>query len=141
MSRVNFVGFQEHFELPEDSQLVDLRIDIECDFDEEKAFSLIGEARYLSQWFYEITSFQSKPGGKLHFIDQAGLPAQGICTSYTPGREISLLSEQFGEFIGRVTRVDAKVVIKLHIKCFAQEYEAKRELFSSFAQRLKELTW
>jgi hypothetical protein len=141
MSRVNFVGFQEHFEVPEDSQLVDLRIDIECDFDEQKAFSLIGEARYLSKWFYEITSFQSKPGGKIQFIDHTGSSFQGICTSYTPGREISLLSDQFGEFIGRVTRVDAKVIIKLHIKCFAQDYEAKRALFSSFAQRLKELTW
>ena len=141
MSRVNFVGFQDHFELPENSELVDLRIDIECDFDEQKAFSLIGEANYLSQWFYEITSFQSKPGGKLHFIDKAGASVQGICTSYTPGREISLLAEEFGEFIGRVQRVDSKVVIKVQIKCFAQEYEAKRALFSTFAQRLKELTW
>jgi len=141
MSRINFVGFQEHFEIPEDSELVDMRVDIECDFDERDAFSLIGEARYLSQWFYTITSFESKPGGKLFFQDHNGSPAQGICTSYRPGKEISLLSDEFGEFIGRVQRVDEKVVIKLQLKSFEKDQEAKRALYGSFVKRLRELTW
>jgi hypothetical protein len=141
MSRIHFVGFQEHFEIPEDSELVEMRVEIECDFDEKEAFSLIGEAQYLSQWFYVIDSFESKPGGKLIFRDHNDVLAKGICTSYRPGKEVSLLSDEFGEFVGRVHRINERVWITLHLKSFEKDQAAKRFLYENFASRLRELSW
>jgi hypothetical protein len=112
-------------------------VDLECSFGEVKAFSLIGEAQYLTQWFYEIRSLVSKPGGMVSFVNQAGELCEGVCTSYRPGKEISILSDEFGEFYGQILHVGNEVILRIRLKSIDDNPEAKSTLYNSLIERLR----
>lgn len=135
------MGFQEHYEIPSDSELVEVKVEIECELSQEAAFSLIGEAKYLSEWFYKIVSLDSKPGGKIKFLDSDEKFFDGLCTSYRPGKEISMLSGEFGEFTGVVRQLDGKVQLQIQLKSYETDPEAKLKAFNTCIHRLQELAW
>lgn len=141
VAKFRFVGFQDHYEVPDPKDLVELQVDIECSVDEVKAFSLIGEVRYLNLWFYEIQEFDSKPGGKIRFIDSKGKVANAICISYRPGKEVSILADECGELVAQIHRNDEKVSIRIQLKSVDEDRGSKEALFNSFVTRLRELTW
>jgi len=141
VSKFRFVGFQDHYEVPDPKDIVELQVEIECEIDESKAFSLIGEVRYLNLWFYEIQEFDSKPGGKIRLIDSKGKMADAVCIAYRPGKEIAILADECGEMVAQVIRKDEKVSIRIHLKSVDEDRESKEALFNSFVTRLRELTW
>jgi hypothetical protein len=137
VAKRRFVGFQDHYEVPDPRGLVDLQVDIECGLDEVKAFSLIGEAQYLTHWFCETKSLVSKPGGKVSFVNQSGELFEGVCTSYRPGKEISILSDEFGEFHGQILHVGNQIILRIRLKSIDDNPEAKSTLFKSLIERLR----
>ncbi len=128
MAKINFVGFQEHVEIPEGHQLVVVEEEIKSSLDRDQLFSLLSEPAEISRWFLIINSLQSKQGGKVIFVSESGATAEAVCTSYDSGKEISLLSSEFGNYSAKVVgRKELSVKISFRILTDAPD-EAKKKL-------------
>jgi hypothetical protein len=102
MAKINFVGFQEHVEIPEGHELLVVEDVIDSALNRDQLFSLLAEPEEISRWFVKVNSLQSKQGGKVQFVDESGATAEAVCTAYDGGKEISLLSSEFGNFSAKV---------------------------------------
>lgn len=125
---MNFVGFQQKVEIPEGHQLVFVEEEIKSSLDRDQLFSLLSEPEMISRWFVRVGSLQSKQGGKVKFINEAGLTSEAICTTYESGKEISLLSSEFGNYSAKVVgRKEFSVKISFRILT-DEPVEAKKKL-------------
>lgn len=116
MAKVSFVGFQEHVEIPENHRLVDIEDEIICVLDKESVFEFLSVPAKISEWFYRVNSLDSKQSGKVSFVNRAGVTSEAVCTSYIGGKEISLLSQEFGEYSAKIIgRKDCSVKIRFRI--------------------------
>jgi hypothetical protein len=113
MAKINFVGFQEHVEIPEGFELLEIKDEIQSSLSRDELFSYLSEPAKISEWFYQVLSLESKSSGKGSYISSNGATSQAICIAYDGGREISLLADEFGEFTGRV---HGKKIANLSIK-------------------------
>ena len=125
---MNFVGFQQKVEIPEGHQLVVVEEEIKSSLERIQLFSLLSEPEEISRWFIRVNSLQSKQGGKVKFINEAGATSEAICTSYESGKEISLLSSEFGSYSAKVVgRKEFSVKISFRILT-DEPVEAKKKL-------------
>lgn len=125
---MNFVGFQEKVEIPEGHQLVVVEEEIKSTRGRDQLFSLLSEPEEISRWFVRVSSLQSKQGGKVKFINEADSISEAICTTYESGKEISLLSSEFGNYSAKVVgRKEFSVKISFRILTDAPD-EAKKKL-------------
>ena len=128
MAKINFVGFQEHVEIPEGHKQVVAEAEIRTLLGREQLFSLLSEPNEISKWFLRINSLQSKQGGKVIFVGNSGSTTEAVCTSYDSGKEISLLSAEFGNYSAKVIgRKELSVKISFRILTDAPD-EAKKRL-------------
>lgn len=122
------MGFQEHVEIPEGHELLVVEDVIDSALDRDQLFSLLAEPEEISRWFVKVNSLHSKQGGKVQFIDESGATAEAVCTAYDGGKEISLLSSEFGNFSAKVIgRRDFSVKISFRILTDTP-VEAKKKL-------------
>lgn len=125
---MNFVGFQQNIKTPEGHQLVVVEEEIKSSLERIQLFSLLSEPEEISRWFIRVNSLQSKQGGKVKFINEAGSTSEAICTTYESGKEISLLSSEFGNYSAKVVgRKEFSVKISFQILT-DQPVEAKKKL-------------
>jgi hypothetical protein len=125
---MNFVGFQQNIKIPEGHQLVVVEEEIKSTLERIQLFSLLSEPEEISRWFIRVNSLQSKQGGKVKFINEAGSTSEAICTTYESGKEISLLSSEFGNYSAKVVgRKDFSVKISFQILT-DEPVEAKKKL-------------
>lgn len=125
---MNFVGFQQNIKIPEGHQLVVVEEEIKSSLERIQLFSLLSEPQEISRWFIHVNSLQSKQGGKVKFVNEAGSTSEAICTTYESGKEISLLSSEFGNYSAKVVgRKDFSVKIAFQILT-DQPVEAKKKL-------------
>ncbi len=125
---MNFVGFQQNIKIPEGHQLVVVEEEIKSSLERIQLFSLLSEPEEISRWFIHVNSLQSKQGGKVKFVNEAGSTSEAICTTYESGKEISLLSSEFGNYSAKVVgRKDFSVKISFQILT-DQPVEAKKKL-------------
>lgn len=125
---MNFVGFQQNIKIPEGHQLVVVEEEIKSSLERIQLFSLLSEPQEISRWFIRVNSLQSKQGGKVKFVNEAGSASEAICTTYESGKEISLLSSEFGNYSAKVVgRKDFSVKIAFQILT-DQPVEAKKKL-------------
>lgn len=125
---MNFVGFQQNIKIPEGHQLVVVEEEIKSSLERIQLFSLLSEPEEISRWFIHVNSLQSKQGGKVKFVNEAGSTSEAICTTYESGKEISLLSSEFGNYSAKVVgRKDFSVKIAFQILT-DQPVEAKKKL-------------
>lgn len=116
MAKVSFVGFQEHVEIPENHRLVDIEDEISCVLEKDSVFEFLSVPAKISEWFYRVNSLDSKQSGKVSFVNRAGVTSEAVCTSYIGGKEISLLSQEFGEYSAKIIgRKDCSVKIRFRI--------------------------
>ena len=138
MAKINFVGFQEHVEIPEGHQLVAVQEEIKSSLDRDQLFSLLSEPAEISRWFVHVSSLQSKQGGKVFYVGENGSSAEAVCTSYDSGKEISLLSSEFGYYSAKVVgRKELSVNISFRILTDKPD-QAKKSL-EGFVANLREL--
>ncbi len=102
MAKFKFVGFQEHVEVPEGFELLEIKEEIQCTLHRDDVFSLLSEPAKLSLWFYQVLSLESKSSGKITFLSSDGVKSEGICLAYDSGKEISFLADRFGEFAAKI---------------------------------------
>ena len=125
---MNFVGFQQKVEIPEGHQLVVVEEEIKSSLGRDGLFSLLSEPEEISRWFVRVGSLQSKQGGKVKFINEGGSTSEAICTTYESGKEISLLSSEFGNYSAKVVgRKEFSVKISFRILT-DEPVEAKKKL-------------
>ena len=125
---MNFVGFQQKVEIPEGHQLVVVEEEIKSSLERIPLFSLLSEPEEISRWFVRVSSLQSKQGGKVKFINEAGSTSEAICTTDESGKEISLLSSEFGNYSAKVVgRKEFSVKISFRILT-DEPVEAKKKL-------------
>jgi hypothetical protein len=125
---MNFVGFQQNIKIPEGHQLVVVEEEIKSSLERTQLFSLLSEPEEISRWFIRVNSLQSKQGGKVKFINETGSTSEAICTTYESGKEISLLSSEFGNYSAKVVgRKDFSVKISFQILT-DEPVEAKKKL-------------
>jgi hypothetical protein len=125
---MNFVGFQQNIKIPEGHQLVVVEEEIKSSLERTQLFSFLSEPEEISRWFIRVSSLQSKQGGKVKFINEAGSTSEAICTTYESGKEISLLSSEFGNYSAKVIgRKEFSVKISFQILT-DQPIEAKKKL-------------
>jgi len=135
---MNFVGFQQNIKIPEGHQLVVVEEEIKSSLERIQLFSLLSEPEEISRWFIRVNSLQSKQGGKVKFINEAGSTSEAICTTYESGKEISLLSSEFGNYSAKVVgRKEFSVKISFQILT-DQPVEAKNKL-EVFVENLRRL--
>ena len=125
---MNFVGFQQKVEIPEGHQLVFVEEEIKSSLGRDGLFSLLSEPDEISRWFVRVSSLQSKQGGKVKCVNEEGSTFEAICTSYESGKEISLLSSEFGNYSAKVVgRKEFSVKISFRILT-DEPVEAKKKL-------------
>lgn len=109
MAKFKFVGYQEHVEIPEGFEKLELSAVVECgDID---PFSLVSQPAELSKWFYPIIHLDAKASGKITFADAS---IDGLCVASDLGKSITLVSTEFGELSatikGKLLHIDYQVL-------------------------------
>ena len=137
MSSFKFVGNQERIEIPEGSQLVEIsalipfkRVDID-------PFDLLGQSDLISSWLYPVKSAKLNQGGKILFSRETGEEIEAVCISFILGRELSLVSDDFGTATFKIEKKDS-ISIRADFKILTTLYDEKRELFRRFISQLSE---
>ena len=130
MAKYKFVGFQEHIEIPDGFEKLEVSAEIDCG--KHDPFTLVSQPLELSKWFYEIESLDAKPSGVILFRNTE---YSGICISADLGKELTLVSDHFGEFKANVK----DRVLSLTFRILTDSSDSKRKEFESMINSLKEL--
>ncbi|MFM6941242.1 MAG: hypothetical protein ACKOXI_04625 [Candidatus Planktophila sp.] len=132
MAKVTFVGFQEKVEIPAGFQLLQINESIQSAKSRDDLFSLISDSQKLSLWLFDVESFDSRPGGKLLFTNAS----QATCTSFLLGKEVSLISEYFGNFTGKVVKGKTENSIHIKFEILTDDVESKSDEILEILKRL-----
>lgn len=138
MAKVSFVGFQEKVEIPEGFELLLIDEEIGTNADKDRLFSLLSEPEQISSWFYKVTAFDSRPGGKLDFVNAAGASDQAVCTSFVLGKEVSFVADAFGNFSARVIKGKSENSIQLRFSLLTDQGKAKSKEILGLIDRLRQ---
>jgi len=130
MAKYNFVGFQEHVEIPKGFEK--LEISEKMQFSVSDVYEYLSNPAFLSKWFYPIKSLDAKASGKIEFEDSK---IEGICVAADLGRAITLLSDQFGEFSAHIKGP----TLNISFKILTDNPEDKWSEISSLINSLKKL--
>lgn len=130
MAKYKFVGFQDHVEIPEGFEKLEFTEEIQ--FSVSDVYGYLSNPALLSKWFYPVKSLDAKPSGKIEFEDTN---IEGICVAADLGRDITLLSDQFGEFSAQVKGSNLSISFKI----LTDNVETKRAEFVTHINSLKEL--
>jgi hypothetical protein len=139
MAKVNFVGFQESVEVPEGFKLLEIKDEISSKLGKDELFSYLSRADLISQWFYQVSNLDLRPGGKISFIDDSGKSSEAVCTSVIFGKEISLLADVFGNFTAKVKKAGSGSKVEAQFKILTDNPEAKSQRVMEALEKLRAL--
>ena len=137
MAKFKFVGFQEHVEIPEGYELLEVQESLHTNLDRDALFILIGTPSGLSQWFYKIHKLDARPGGKFSFEERDGQSSEGRCTAVSMGREISLLADSFGQVNMRITSSQSGLLADIAFAILTDKKAEMSSLYQLLIDRLK----
>lgn len=130
MAKYKFVGFQEHVEIPEGFEKLEVSAEIDCGVLDP--FTLVSQPSELSKWFYAIDALDAKPSGVVIFRNSE---YSGICISADLGKELTLVSDLFGEFKSTVKGQ----VLTINFRILTDSSDTKRKEFETMINSLKDL--
>ena len=139
MTKPSFVGFQEKVVIPEGFELLEIKERIESTLGRDELFTYLAMPEKLSQWFYTFTSVDLRPGGKVNFLGDDGANLQAVCTSVVFEKEISYITEVFGNLTAKVSKSGKLNAIDINFKILTDQHEAKRTRISESIEKLKAL--
>jgi hypothetical protein len=137
MAKFKFVGFQEHVEIPEGFELLEVQETLQSSHNRDSLFLLVGTPAGLSKWFYTVHQLDSRPGGKVSFEDHSGKTFEGRCTAVTMGREISLLADPFGQINIRISAVESGTQVDVAFAILTNQRAEMSALYQLFINSLK----
>ena len=139
MAKVSFVGFQEKVEIPEGFQLLKIDEELSTKKDRDSIYLLLSDPQQISQWFYQVQSFDSRPGGKFVFINGANESEEATCTSFVLGKEISLISQSLGNISAKIVKGKSENSIHLSFSILTDKSDIKSKEILELLQRLQRL--
>jgi hypothetical protein len=137
MAGFKFVGFQEHVEIPAGFQLLQIQENVISQLDKDQTFALLSQPELMSSWFLNITSLVTKQGGKVTFRNSQGVMCEGICTAVAMGKEIALLSDEFGQFTAKVTSKGNATSVNIQFAILTDSLEIKESQLRGYIENLK----
>jgi uncharacterized protein YndB with AHSA1/START domain len=138
MAKFKFVGFQEHVEIPDGYELLEVQESIHSNLNRDALFILIGTPNGLSQWFYKVHKLDARPGGKFSFEERDGESSEGRCTAVTMGREISLLADSFGQVNLKITSSQTGLQVEIAFAILTDKKAEMSSLYQLLINQLKE---
>lgn len=138
MSKYKFVGFQEHIEIPEGFEPLNIHHEIISGINKGDAFAFLCVPSKLSEWFFVTEKFDSKTGGKITFQTPLGEDI-AVCTGFVLEQSVALVSDLFGNLLAQVEKADGGSKIILDFKLLTDDSAAKIELIEPRIQALREL--
>lgn len=139
MAKINFVGFQENVEIPHGFSQVSFEEEIATQLDKDDLFSYFAIPSKISEWFYPCQSLDSRAGGKVRFLDSTGTEVIATCTAVNLGREISFLSNLFGQLNISVSKSGTTSKAHLQFLKLTDAPEETVESYKNFITRLEEV--
>jgi hypothetical protein len=136
MAKSSFVGFQENIEIPTGFQLLEIHEELISGKDRDSLFLILSSPEEISQWFYPLKKFESRPSGKFIFVHGESEEA-GICTSFVLGKEISFITSTLGNISGKVGKGKHGNLLSISFKILTDEVESKREEILDIIKRLR----
>ncbi len=139
MAKPSFVGFQEKIEIPEGFELLEINEIINGSKNRDELFSLLSQPNLVTKWLYQVVDFNLKPGGKANFLNDDGLPFQAVCTAVDFGKEISFISDIFGNITAKINKSKKLFAVDIQFKILTDDANAKSERIQFSIQKLREL--
>ena len=133
MAKVSFVGFQEKVEIPAGFQLCSVGESLTSDLNKDALFSLLSDQTKISLWLGDVISFDSRPGGKLLFENGA----VATCTSFILGKEVTFISDVFGNVTAKVLKGREKNSIEIAFAILTDDGEKKSREILEIIKRLQ----
>ena len=132
------MGFQEHIEIPEGFQPLNIHHEITSSLSKSEAFAYLCVPAKLSEWFFTTDKFESKTGGKITFQTPFGEDI-AICTGFVLEQSVALVSDLFGNLLATVEKAPEGSKIILDFKFLTDNSAAKIELIEPRIEVLREL--
>lgn len=139
MSKFKFVGFQENVEIPAGFELLTATEEVQSHLERDQLYLFFSEVTKISQWLEKFTSFDLRPGGKGYFIDSSGQEVKATCISVNLGRDISILSDSFGQLTVEVDSASSGSEASLTFSILTDSPEIMKDRFSNYVNDLKKL--
>ena len=139
MSKPSFVGFQEKVVVPEGFELLEISVKVESQRERDDLFTYLAMPVKLSQWFYTFTSIDLRPGGKVNFMGDDGVTLQAVCTSAIFDKEVSYISDIFGNFTAKVGKSEKLNALEVNFKILTDQPESKRARIIESIEKLRAL--
>jgi hypothetical protein len=140
MVKPRFVGFQEQVEIPEGFELLEIHEVISGSKNRDQLFSLLSQPNLVSEWLYQVVDLNLKPGGGANFTGDDGNVFQAVCTAVDFGREISFLSDIFGDMSARIIKSENLFAIDIQFKILTDDVSAKSARIQQSLEKLRELS-
>lgn len=138
MSKYKFVGFQEHIEIPEGFEPLNIHHEITSGLRKGDAFAYLCVPAKLSQWFFATDKFESKTGGKITFQTPVGEDI-AVCTGFVIEQSVALVSDLFGNLLASVEKAPEGSKIILDFKLLTDSSAEKIALIEPRIEALREL--
>ena len=138
MSKYKFVGFQEHIEIPEGFEPLNIHHEITSSLSKGDAFAYLCVPAKLSQWFFTNEKFESKTGGKITFQTPVGEDI-AVCTGFVIQQSVALVSDLFGNLLATVEKAPEGSKIILDFKLLTDNSAEKIALIEPRIEALREL--
>lgn len=135
MAKVSFVGFQEKVEIPQGFQLLEIEENLVSAKSKDDLYSLISDPNLISQWLAKVSSFDSRPGGKLVFDNGEN----ATCTSFVLGKEVTLISDKYGNFSAKISKGKEGNSIDLKFAILTEDVREKSSEILEILKRLQAL--
>lgn len=139
MSKFKFVGFQENVEIPEGFELLKVSEEVSSHLDRDQLFLYFSDITKISQWLVPFQSLDLRPGGKSLFLNEVGEEVKATCISVNLGRDISILSDYFGQLNVEVNKAPGASTARVTFSILTDSSESMREMYSKFLSELKNL--
>lgn len=132
------MGFQEHIEIPEGFEPLNIHHEIISSLSKSEAFAYLCVPTKISEWFFTTDKFNSKTGGKITFQTPLGEDI-AICTGFVLEQSVALVSDLFGNLLATVEKASAGSKIILDFKLLTDNSAAKIELIEPRIEALRDL--
>lgn len=138
MSKYKFVGFQEHIDIPEGFEPLNIHHEINSSLSKSDAFAYLCVPEKLSEWFFTTDKFELKTGGKVVFRTSSGEDV-AVCTGFVIEQHVALVSDFFGNLLAKVEKNSNGSVIILDFNILTDNPVEKISLIEPRIDALREL--
>ena len=138
MTKYKFVGFQEHIDIPDGFEPLNIHHEISSGLSKSDVFAYLCVPEKLSQWFFATDKFELKTSGKVIFRTPFG-DDEAVCTGFVLEQHVALVSDFFGNLLAKVEKNSNGSTIILDFNILTDNSAEKISLIEPRIEALREL--